>query len=73
VNHHPARKPSKFISRLERHFMKKCPILLAIKNDRMIATPLCPEECILKIKGRCLLKFISEYTKKIVSALTERN
>jgi hypothetical protein len=53
--------------------MKKCPILLAIKNNRMIAIPLCPEECILKINGKCLLTLISEYTKKIVSALTERN
>jgi len=53
--------------------MKKCPILLAIKSDRMIAIPLCPEECILKINGKCLLKLISEYTKKIVSALAERN
>jgi hypothetical protein len=56
----------------EIEIMKPCPVLLAIKNNRIVAIPDCQEACIIKIKRKCLLSLVTEFLRKLVDALTEK-
>ncbi|MEM5789248.1 MAG: hypothetical protein AAGU11_18190 [Syntrophobacteraceae bacterium] len=50
--------------------MKQCPVLLAIKNNRLVPIPDCREECLVKIRGKCLVHILAEYLRKIASVLS---
>ncbi len=56
----------------EKAIMKPCPVLLAVKNNRILAIPDCHETCILRIKGQCLLRLITEFLRRLIYALTEK-